>query len=117
MKKILIVTGMCILLISAMSFQIILKTSLQIKVLSQLGSAVPGVEVKIYGNKEDYNASKNQIGQTGYTNEKGLVLFKDLKASPYYVSAKKDKLNNFGGAELTDTLTAGRRNRVTIIIN
>ncbi len=116
MKKILYTTGILTVLIVAMSFQIILKTSLQIKILNRLGSTVQGVEVKLYGNKEDYNASKNQIG-TMMTDAKGQVLFKNLEAKPYYVSAVKGKLNNFGEAELTDTLTAGRRNKVIIIIN
>ena len=117
MKKILLISGICTLLITAMSYQIILKTSLQIKILNRLGSTVTGVEVKLYGDKEDYDSEKNQIGETQLTDKKGQVLFKDLEAKSYYVSAKKDKLSNYGEAELTDTLTAGRRNKVIIIIN
>ncbi len=117
MKKTIIISGLCMLFITAMSFQILLKTSLQIKVLNRLGSTVSGVEVKLYGNKDDYNAGKNQIGETQLTDKKGTVLFKDLKPVPYYVSAVKGKLNNYGEAELTDTLSAGRRNKVVIIIN
>ena len=100
-----------------MSYQVILKTSLEIRILNRLGNTVPGVEVRIYNNQDDYTAGKNQIGASQYTDEKGKVLFKDLKAIPYYVSAKKGDLSNFGDAEVTDTLTAGRRNKVTIIIN
>ena len=117
MKKILLISGICTLLISAMSYQIILKTSLQIQILNRLGSRVSGVEVKLYGNKEDYESEHNQLGETQLTDNKGRVLFKDLEAKPYYVSAKKGKLSNYGEAELTDTLSAGRRNKVVIIIN
>lgn len=117
MRKILFFTAIIALGVSAMSYQIILKTSLEIKILNRLGSTVSGVEVKIYDNKEDYVAGKNQIGITETTDKNGKVLFKDLKAISYFVSAKKGELNNFGDAEVTDTLTAGRRNKVTIIIN
>ena len=117
MKKILFITGISLLLITAMSFQVILKTSLQIRILNRLGSTVSGVEVKLYENKEDYNSGKNPVGEPQVTDKKGQVLFKDLKPMPYYVSATKDKLSNYGEAEITDTLSAGRRNKVVIIIN
>ena len=117
MKKILFIASISLLLVSAMSFQVILKTSLQIRILNRLGSTVSGVEVKLYDNKNDYEAGANQIGETLMTDKKGQVLFKNLKPIPYYVSAKKGQLSNYGEAEITDTLSAGRRNKVVIIIN
>jgi len=117
MKKTLIFSGIMAITITIMSFQVLLKTSLQIRILNRLGSTVSGVEVKLYGNKEDYEGGKNQIGEIQITDKKGQVLIKDLQPYPYYVSAKKGELSNYGEAELTDTLSAGRRNKVVIIIN
>jgi hypothetical protein len=117
MKKIIIGVFLGAIMLAASSYQIILKTSLEIKILNRLGSTVSGVEVKLYQNKEDYQAGKNPVGEAQKTDDKGKVLFKELKPQAYYVSAVKGELSNYGDAELTDTLTAGRRNKVVIIIN
>jgi uncharacterized GH25 family protein len=117
MKKTLFLPVVIVLVILASSFQIILKTSLEIKILNRLGNPVPETEVTLYENRDDYESEKNPVGVTTKTDTKGKVLFKELKAAAYFVSAKKGELSNYGDAEVTDTLTAGRRNKVVIIIN
>jgi|SRR5438105_208950 uncharacterized protein (DUF2141 family) len=97
-----------------MSFQII-KTQMQITIRDEVGNTSEGVTVQLYENEEDYKAEKNAVAES-VTDKKGVAKFKDLKAISYFVLAKKDDLNNFGGGERTGILDAKRINKVTIVI-
>jgi hypothetical protein len=91
-------------------------TSLKVTVRNALGNIEEGVEVQLFKTQEDYNNETNPATEILLTNKKGVVTFKGLEPQEYYVSAKKGDANNFGGGEKTNTLTAGRINLVTIII-
>ncbi len=93
-----------------------LKTSLQITVIDGMGSYVEGAEVTIYSNEEDFRNSESPIQDTQLTDEKGRVLFKDLKPQAYFVDAVKGDMSNYGAAQLTPELMEGRRNKVNIVI-
>jgi uncharacterized protein (DUF2141 family) len=105
--------GTAVLLL-AMSFQII-KTQLSVTIRNELGNIEEGVKVQLFETEEDYKAEKN-VAAEGYTDKKGIVKFKDLKATSYYVIAAKDDKDNSGGGEQTGKLEENRINKVTIVI-
>ena len=98
----------------AMSFQII-KTQLPVTIRNELGNTEQGVSVQLFETEEDYKNETNVAAQ-GVTDAKGVVKLKDLKATSYYVLAKKDDKDNFGGGEQTGKLEANRINKVTVVI-
>jgi hypothetical protein len=100
---------------STTGFAQIIKTSLTITVRDELGNIVPGVSVKLFEEEADYIAEKN-ITAEGTTDEKGIVKFKNLKAIPYFVLAKKEDKDNSGGGEQTGKLEEKKFNKVTIVI-
>lgn len=93
----------------------IVKTQLHMTVRNELGNTEAGVSVTLYATEADYEKEQNPV-QSGTTDEKGVVKFKELKAQEYFVLAKKGDLNNFGGGEKTGALVANRINKVNIII-
>lgn len=93
----------------------IIRTSLKITVRNDLGNIESNVTVTVYGNEKDFQKEENPV-QTGQTNEKGVVHFKDLEARVYFVSAVKGDMNNFGAGVQTSRLEAKKVNKVTIII-
>lgn len=93
----------------------VLPTGLKITIRNDLGNLEAGVIVTLYKNKEDFEKEQNMV-MKGYTNERGLVSFKQLDAIVYYVSAVKGGMNNFGAGVQTDPLEANKINKVTIII-
>ena len=93
-----------------------LPTNVKISIVDELGNRVENATVTLYNSKEDYRAEENPV-QTGLTDKKGTVTFKKLEAKVYFVHAYKgDKNNNFAGVQ-TDTLTEGKLNKITIVIN
>lgn len=93
----------------------LIKTQMHITVRNELGNTEEGVSVTLYANEADYEKEQNPV-QSGTTDEKGIVKFKELNAQEYFVLAKKGDANNFGGGEKTGTLVANRINKVNIII-
>lgn len=93
----------------------IVKTQLHMTVRNELGNTEEGVSVTLYATEVDYEKEQNPV-QTGTTDAKGLVKFRELKAQEYFVLAQKGDLNNFGGGEKTGALVANRINKVNIII-
>ena len=98
----------------AMSFQII-KTQLTVTIRNELGNTEQGVSVQLFETEDDYKNETNVAAQ-GVTDAKGVVKLKELKAISYYVLAKKDDKDNFGGGEQTGKLEANRINKVTVVI-
>lgn len=98
----------------AMSFQII-KTQLTVSIRNELGNIEQGVSVQLFETEEDYKNETNVAAQ-GVTDAKGNVKLKELKATSYYVLAKKGDKDNFGGGEQTGKLEANRINKVTVVI-
>jgi len=116
MRKYYLLVGLLAVLVLNTSYQGFLKTSLEITIRDRLGNIVEGVKVKIYNTYDDFNKDTNFIQEPQQTNAKGKVLFKNLEAKPYYISAVKDDNNNYGDGEMVDKLIANRKNKVTIII-
>ena len=75
-----------------------------------------GAAVKLYHTDEDYRNETNQIGETQYTDKKGKTTIKKLNPRVYFVYVTKDDMNNVGGGVQTDTLKAGKVNKINIVI-
>ncbi len=114
-KKLAILLSLAILFTCASSFQI-LKTSLKITVIDELGNIVEGAAVQLYPTDDDYRNETNPASEIYYTDKKGQVKFKDLAAQVYYVNASKDDKNNIGAGVQTDKLLDGKMNKVNIVI-
>jgi len=93
----------------------IIKTSLTLTVIDELGNSVEGASVKIFEKEADYLAEKNPSAE-GVTDGKGVVKFKNLKAVAYYVLARKGDKDNAGGGEQTGQLEANKFNKARIVI-
>lgn len=94
----------------------ILKTSLQLTVLDELGNVVEGAKVQAFDNRVDYeNLEKPSF--EGTTDAKGRVTFKGCKPVEYYLYVEKEDMTNFGGGEKTDKLEDGKTNRLSVVIS
>lgn len=111
LTKFLAVTSILLLL---SGFQI-LKTSLNVTVLDELGNPVVDAKIQLFEKEIDYKEEKN-VALEGYTDKKGVMKFKDIKAMSYYVIVRKDDKDNSEGGEQTGKLESGRINKVNIII-
>ncbi|MDH5599643.1 MAG: carboxypeptidase regulatory-like domain-containing protein [Cyclobacteriaceae bacterium] len=93
------------------------KINLKITVLDELGNIQEGASVKLFLNEEDYQKEKNAISKAQFTDEKGVVVYKELESREYYILVEKDDLNNNGGAVKTDKLQEKKVNKINIIID
>lgn len=114
MKTIIRISLVSIFMLTLMSFQLI-KTQLVVTVRNELGNVEEGVTVQLYETEDDYKAEKN-VAFEGYTDKKGVVKFKELKPIAYFLLARKDDKDNFGGGEQTGKLEENKINKVTVII-
>ena len=96
------------------AFQII-KTQIAITIRNEVGNTEEGVKVMLFETEDDYTKEINIVAE-GETDAKGVVKFKELKATSYFVIARKDDKDNSGGGEQTGKLEANRINKVTIVI-
>jgi hypothetical protein len=114
MKRLLQSLAVIAFLMMTLQFQLI-KTSMNVTIRDELGNTVEAATVTLYETEENYKAEKDPVA-TQTTDAKGLARFKDLKPMSYFVLAKKDDKNNFGGGEQTGKLEEKRINKVTIVI-
>jgi PKD repeat protein len=103
---------------STQTVNIAAPTALEITVKDNLGNAVSGASVKLYGNLSDWTNGTNQLLTTLTTNASGVVRFSPLSAIKYFWLVSSGCRNNFlGGSTTTNTLTANVTNTVTTIID
>ena len=114
-KLIVLVCSLLLLTHFSTSYAQIIKTSLTLTVRDEIGNTVQDANVKLFEKEDDYVAEKNWVTE-GTTDEKGVVKFKNLKAIPYFVLAKKDDKDNAGGGEQTGKLEEKKFNKATIVI-
>ncbi len=114
MKTITRISLISIFMLALMSFELI-KTQLVVTVRNELGNLEEGAKVQLYETEDDYKAEKN-VAFEGYTDKKGVVKFKELKPATYFLLARKDDKDNFGGGEQTGKLEENKINKVTVII-
>ena len=94
----------------------IFSTKLKITVLDELGNVLPGAEVTLYKNKEDYVNEVNPVQETAIANKKGIVKFKKLNQNEYFVLASKGDLRNAGGGVIIGELEEGKTNKANVIL-
>lgn len=94
----------------------IMKTSLRITVLDELGNPVEGASVLLYANEADYRSSENPVSEKVLTNNKGIAKISDLETKVYFVDVRKDDKSNIDAGIQTNALQSGRINKVNIII-
>lgn len=69
---------------------------LELYVVDTLGVPVPNAKVEFYFTETALNTSTNQIIETLYTNNEGIVkVALDVEIFDYYVNIEKDELNNW----------------------
>jgi hypothetical protein len=117
MKKIVLIP-LLLIFVGLSSFEVptqLLPTKLRVTVRDHLGNLVSGATVTLYRTEDNYRDNENPV-QTGTTNEKGIVDFKDLETRSYFVDVRKGDMNNDGAGSKTSTLAPKKTNLVTIII-
>ena len=105
-----------LIIISSFAFKPMYSTSLRIKIHNELGNIEDSVEITLYKSKEDYRTEENPAFPTRYTDEKGRTTFKNIEPIIYYIHASKGKKDNVGKGVVSDTIKAGKLNKLTIII-
>jgi hypothetical protein len=93
----------------------LIKTQVHITVRNGLGNTEEAASVTLYNTEVDYEKEINPV-QSGTTDAKGIVRFKELEAKEYFVKVEKGDLNNFGGGEKIGKLVENRINKVNIIV-
>ncbi len=93
----------------------VLKTKLQVTVRNDLGNIVEGATVTLYKTQADYENNENPV-QSGETDEKGRIIFKELQPVSYFMDVRKGDLNNDGRGVQTTKLIAKKKNIVATII-
>lgn len=94
----------------------LIRTSLHLIVRNELGNPESEVNVRLFRTKEAYDKLQDQATPTLKTDKNGKVVFKELEPAVYYINAEKESRNNFGAGERTDTLSANRINKITVVI-
>jgi len=118
MKHKLVLALLIITAILTLNFNLnqVIKTSLKLTVLNELGHQEQNVKVQLFITEDDYRNETNRMGEAMMTDKKGRVVFKDLKPVVYYVHAQKGDKTNIGRGVQTDKLEEGKINKTTIII-
>ena len=93
----------------------VLKTKLQVTVRNDLGNVVQGATVTLYSTQADYESNENPV-QSGETDEKGKIIFKELKPVSYFMDVRKGDLNNDGRGVQTTKLIVKKKNIIATII-
>jgi len=115
MKKLALPILVCLFLVLAHESNAQLKTKLQVTVRNDLGNIVEGATVTLYKTQSDYENSENPI-QSGTTDEKGRITFKELNPVSYYMDVRKGDMNNDGRGVQTTKLIAKKKNMLATII-
>lgn len=95
----------------------IFNTKLKITVVDELGNVMVGAKVTLYANATDYKNEKNPVQETLMTNKKGIVTFKGLEKTEYYVKVEKDDMTNAGGGEIISGLEPKKLNKSNVVIS
>jgi hypothetical protein len=91
-------------------------TSLELIVKDNRGNVISGALVELYATKDDWINETNQIGETQFTNEKGIVKFSDLMNLKYYFYVESDCFNNVNGLISTPSNLTVNTNNVSNVI-
>ena len=91
---------------------------LELYVVDTLGLPVPNAKVEFYFTETALNTSTNQIIETLYTNNEGVVkVTLDVDIFDYYVNIEKDELNNWYTDTFVNLPNLLGKNRTTITLS
>lgn len=93
----------------------LLDTKLEVTVRNTTGNLVADAEVILYETEKDYLDRSNEASKR-MTNEKGIVIFDQLKTISYHLDVSKGAADNSDGGTKTAVLQKGRKNKTTVII-
>ena len=116
MKRNYLVLFLAAFMILACAPAQIMKTSIRVTVLDELGNPVEGAKILLYQNESDYRSSTNPVVPEVQTNNKGIAKVSDLEAKKYFIDVRKGDKSNIGAGIQTNTLEANRINKLNIII-
>jgi hypothetical protein len=111
MKKVLVSVLVLVLFVAVAAA---LKTSLHVTVRDETGNLVPGANIKLYANREDWEKEVGHFAE-GVTDAKGIYKFQEVNQLSIFLLIKKDDKDNTGGGEQT-TLEKSKINKVTVVI-
>jgi hypothetical protein len=111
MKKLFVLS---LVLVVLTSMAPALKTSLNLTVRDETGNLVPGANIKLYANRENWEKETGHFAE-GVTDEKGIYKFKEVNQLSIFLLVRKDDKDNTGGGEQT-RLEDGKINKITVII-
>ncbi len=94
----------------------VLKTSLRITVLNDLGNIQENASVQLFTTEEHYRNETNPVGPPQKTDKKGRVTFKNLESRAYFIHAKKGDATNVGRGVQTEKLEQGKVNKLNTVI-
>ena len=100
----------------AMAPDQLLKTSLRITVLNDLGNIQENASVQLFKTEDDYRNETSPVGPAQKTDKKGRVTFKNLESREYYINAKKGDATNVGRGVKTEKLEEGKVNKLNTVI-
>lgn len=115
MKKIITLSLIIVMITFTVGLSQLIKTSLTLTILDEIGNSAPEATVKLFEKEEDYLKETNPAAE-GITDAKGVVKFKNLKSIAYFVLARKGDKNNAGGGEQIGKLEEGKFNKAKIVI-
>ena len=114
-KYIMIMAVVSLSLVAFESNAQLMNTKLDVTVRNDLGNIVEGATVTLYKTESDYDFEENPV-QSGLTDEKGRVQFKNLEPTSYFMHVTKGDLTNIGRGVRTAKLIAKKKNILNVVI-
>lgn len=112
-----ILVSLCISLFSCREGTVEPLRLLELYVVDTLGVPVPNAKVEFYFTEENLNLNTNQIIETLYTNEEGVLnVALDLDVVNYYVNIEKDNINNWYTNTSVNLSSTTEKNILTILL-
>ncbi len=117
-NSIFVLLSFCVVLSSCREGGVEPVRLLELYVVDTLGVPIPDAKVEFYFTETALNTSTNQIIETLYTNNEGIVkVALDTKIFDYYVNIEKDELNNWYTNTFVSLPKSQEKNTTTITLS
>ena len=108
----------CILLSSCREGSVEPVRLLELYVIDTLGLPVQNAKADFYFTESALNSNTNQIIETLYTNEEGIIrVALDIEIFDYYVNIEKEELNNWYTTTFVSLPNVKGKNTTVIVLN
>ncbi len=116
MLRIFVVSVMMMVCLTASHSEVKkLPSFLKVFVVDEEGKPVQGAEVRLFKNREDFDA-KNNVLHSGVTNKKGRVFFSKVEPVAYYIFIRKGDKDNMTTNYKTSEVLPSKISTVTFTI-